>query len=207
MECFHNAQRVVLADKTRTLQYVEGYRVHRELAGHFAHHAWATINGKVIDPTPGPSRDDAKDMVSVLKLGTRAPPAVCHQGCSYCLRVSRSKARIRGKSCPHTSSAKRVGDYRRTKGVPGYESAVKDGRCLTMVEAAEKAGVSCHAIRVLIRKEILPAKQFVFDAPWQILAADLERPEVQQALRSRRTRAGRPLRISRDDRTLKIPGT
>jgi hypothetical protein len=107
----------------------------------------------------------------------------------------------------HTWSAKRVGDYRRTKGIPGYESAIKDGRCLTMVEAAMKAGVSCHAIRVLIRKGILPAKQFVFDAPWQILAADLERTEVQEALRRRRKHAGRPSRISRDDRTLKIPGT
>lgn len=107
----------------------------------------------------------------------------------------------------HTWNAKRVGDYRRTKGIPGYESAIKDGRCLTMLEAAEKAGVTCHAIRVLIRKGILPAKQYVFDAPWQILAADLERPEVQDALRRRRKRAGRPSRISQDDRTLKIPGT
>ena len=39
----------------------------------------------------------------------------------------------------HTWNAKRVGDYRRIKGIPGYESAVKDGRCLTMVEAAEKS--------------------------------------------------------------------
>jgi DNA invertase Pin-like site-specific DNA recombinase len=107
----------------------------------------------------------------------------------------------------HTWSAKRVGDYRRTKGIPGYESAVKDGRCLTMVEAAEKVGVSCHAIRVLIKKGLLPAKQYVFDAPWQILAADLDRPEVQDALRCRRKGAGRPSRISKDDRTLKIPGT
>ncbi len=107
----------------------------------------------------------------------------------------------------HTWSAKRVGDYRRTKGIPGYESAIKDGKCLTMVEAAEKTGVSCHAIRVLIQKKILPAKQYVFDAPWQILAADLERPEVQEALCGRRQRAGRPSRISRDERTLKIPGT
>lgn len=107
----------------------------------------------------------------------------------------------------HTWNAKRVGEYRRTKDIPGYESAVKDGKCLTMVEAAGKAGVSCHAIRKLIRDGILPAKQYVFDAPWQILAADLERPEVEAALRGRRKRAGRPSRISRDDRTLVIPGT
>jgi|CXWL01.1.fsa_nt_gi DNA invertase Pin-like site-specific DNA recombinase len=107
----------------------------------------------------------------------------------------------------HTWSAKRVGDYRRTKGIPGYESAVKDGKCLTMVEAAKKAGVSCHVIRKLIRDGILPAKQYLFDAPWQILAADLDRRDVQQALRRRRKGAGRPCRNSRDDRTLVIPGT
>lgn len=107
----------------------------------------------------------------------------------------------------HTWNAKRVGDYRRTKGVPGYESAVKDGRCLTMVEAAKILSVSCHVIRKLIRDGILPAKQYVFDDPWQILAVDLERPAVAAALRSRRKLAGRPCRDSRDHRTLMIPGT
>ncbi len=106
-----------------------------------------------------------------------------------------------------TWNASRVGAYRRTAGIHGYESAVKDGRCLTMVEAAAKTGVSCHAIRRLIKSGILPARQILFDAPWQILAADLERTEVQQALRRRSQRAGRPCRNSRDDRTLKIPGT
>jgi hypothetical protein len=101
----------------------------------------------------------------------------------------------------------RVASYRRTAGIHGYESAIKDGRCLTMVEAAAKAGVSCHAIRKLIRAGILPAHQVLFDAPWQILASDLEKPEVQEALRGRERRAGRPCRNSRDDRTLKIPGT
>ncbi len=114
-----------------------------------------------------------------------------------------------GSSTPfgHTWDAKRVGGYRRTKGIPGYESAVKDGKCLTMVEAAAKAGVGCHAIRKLIRDGILPAKQFVFDAPWQIMTADLEKPEVLKALSHRRKRAGRPCRNSRDSRTLRIPGT
>lgn len=57
----------------------------------------------------------------------------------------------------HTWDAARVGAYRRTKGIPGYESAVKDGTCLTLVEAAKKACVSSHAIRKLIRDGILPA--------------------------------------------------
>lgn len=106
----------------------------------------------------------------------------------------------------HTWTAIRVAGYRHTNGIPGYESAVKDGRCLTMLEAARKIGVTCHVIRKLIRDGVLPAIQHVVDAPWQILAADLERPEVRAALCRRRKRSGRPCRNSNDDRTLMIPG-
>jgi hypothetical protein len=102
---------------------------------------------------------------------------------------------------------RRVGNYRRKVGIAGYESAVKDGRCLTMLEAARMLGVTCHVIRMLIRDGHLPARQVVFDAPWQIVAADLQRSEVQAALRRRRTRQGRPYRNAGDALTLMIPGT
>jgi DNA invertase Pin-like site-specific DNA recombinase len=106
----------------------------------------------------------------------------------------------------HSWNARRVGAFRQKKEIRAYDSATKDGRCLTMLEAAQKLGVTCHVIRKLIHDGILPARQVVFDAPWQILAADLDRPDVQAALRRRR-RSGRPCRNSRDDRTLVIPGT
>jgi DNA invertase Pin-like site-specific DNA recombinase len=102
---------------------------------------------------------------------------------------------------------RRVGNYRRKAGIPGYESAVKDGRCLTMLEAAQTLGVTCHVIRTLIHDGILPARQVVFDAPWQIRAADLESPAIHAALQRRCTRQGRPYRNAGDTRTLMIPGT
>jgi len=106
----------------------------------------------------------------------------------------------------NTWSASRVVAYRRSAGIHGYASAVKDGRCLTMIEAARTLEVTCHVVRNLIRAGVLPARQVMPDAPWQIRATDLDRPEVRQALRSR-ARRGRPCRNSRDDRTLTIPGT
>jgi DNA invertase Pin-like site-specific DNA recombinase len=106
-----------------------------------------------------------------------------------------------------TWTAIRVAAYRRTASIQGYESAIKNGRCLTMVEAAQKLGVTCHAIRKLITTGILPARQVIKDAPWQIQAIDLERPKVREALRGRRTLRGRPCRISRTDQNLVIPGT
>jgi hypothetical protein len=104
-----------------------------------------------------------------------------------------------------TWTANRVEAYRKKHGVRAYESAVKDGRCMTMLEAAKHCGVSCHAIRKLIHDGILPAQQTVPDAPWQILAVDLDRAEVKDALGSRAGR-GRPCRNSQDDHTLPIPG-
>lgn len=106
-----------------------------------------------------------------------------------------------------TWTAKRVSSHRRTHGIDGYESKTKDGRCLTMTEAAEQLGVSHYAIRCLIKSGVLPARQVVEDAPWQIMADDLRRPAVQEALRARGRRGRRPRRISPGQRTLRFPGT
>lgn len=104
-------------------------------------------------------------------------------------------------------NAKRVGSHRRTHGIAGYESKTKDGRCLTMSEAAAQLGVSHYAIRRLIKTGVLPARQVVMDAPWQIMAEDIHRPEVAEALRARAGRARRPCRDSANELTLRIPGT
>jgi DNA invertase Pin-like site-specific DNA recombinase len=104
-------------------------------------------------------------------------------------------------------NAKRVSSHRRNHDIAGYESKTKDGRCLTMSEAATQLSVSHYAIRCLIKSGVLPARQVVEDAPWQIMADDLRRPEVQEALCARAHRRRRPCRNSVDMRTLRIPGT
>lgn len=43
--CFYNAQRLVLADPTGELEYVEGYTID------LVHHAWVAIGSKVVDVT------------------------------------------------------------------------------------------------------------------------------------------------------------
>lgn len=83
-------------------------------------------------------------------------------------------------------TARRVSSCRRKAGIRGYESAIKDGRCLTLHEAAQQLGVSSHVIRKLITDGLLPAHQVVADAPWQIQSTDLQLPAVHEALRNRR---------------------
>lgn len=106
----------------------------------------------------------------------------------------------------HTWNAQRVSSARRKWKIPGYDSATKGGACLTMSEAATHLGVSAHVIRKMIGDKTLPARQVVIDAPWQILITDLEQPEVKAFLSNRRTRSGRPRRISRNNSNLMIPG-
>lgn len=100
-------------------------------------------------------------------------------------------------------TAQKVGTYRRRSDIAGYESKNKDGKCLTMLEAATSAGVTCHTIRKLIKNGVLPAKQVMPDAPWQIYAADLEEPKVKEALSSR---FKRPCRDFSDDQHPRFPG-
>jgi hypothetical protein len=101
----------------------------------------------------------------------------------------------------------RVGAYRRKHGLVGYASRTKDGRCLTMYEAARKAGVSNHFIRTLIQRGVLPASQIMKDAPWQILASDLDSPAVQKAIEARRSWPKSPCRDSSSQLKLEISST
>jgi DNA invertase Pin-like site-specific DNA recombinase len=99
-------------------------------------------------------------------------------------------------------TARRVSSCRRKAGIRGYESAIKDGRCLTLYEAAQQLGVSSHVIRKLITAGLLPAHQVVADAPWQIQNTDLQLPAVQEALRNRQTCPKRRRRVSSQQQVL-----
>lgn len=87
-------------------------------------------------------------------------------------------------------NALRVASYRRTTKIRAYPSAAGDPRWLTMRGAAATLGVSDHIIRQLIQRGVLPAKQVVPDAPWQILAEDLQSVGVREMLAARRVRTG-----------------
>ncbi len=96
-----------------------------------------------------------------------------------------------------TWTAHRVSSLRRVRGIHAYRSAEKNGEWLTMSGAAAKLGVSNHQIRRLIKAGILPAKQVLFDAPWQIRALDLQDERIKAAL----ARKGRPCRAVSENQT------
>jgi hypothetical protein len=105
-----------------------------------------------------------------------------------------------------TWNQKRVEAYRKTAGIRAYASAANPEEWVTMRDAAKHAGISSHFVRRLIQLGVLPAKQVVPDAPWQIRLSDLDSDAVRAAI-ARRHSTGRPCEARRDTRTLMIPGT
>jgi DNA invertase Pin-like site-specific DNA recombinase len=101
---------------------------------------------------------------------------------------------------------RRVEAYRKTAGIAAYAPAANPAEWVTMRDAAKHAGVSSHFVRQLIQRGVLPAKQVVPDAPWQIRLSDLDSEAVRAAI-ARRHSMGRPCEARRDTRTLVIPGT
>ena len=104
-----------------------------------------------------------------------------------------------------TWTAKRVDHYRRTAGIRAYAPAVDRQQWITMRDAARYAGISHHFVRTLIDRGVLPAKQVVPDAPWQVRRADLQSDAVRMAM-ARRHSTGRPREAHRDTRTPMFPG-
>ncbi len=89
-----------------------------------------------------------------------------------------------------TWNAKRVSSIRRVNNIHAYFSADKDSEWCTMSEAAATLAVTNHAIRRLIKEQILPAHQVVDGAPYQIKRTDLQSTAVTAAL----ARKGAPCR-------------
>ena len=100
-----------------------------------------------------------------------------------------------------TWTAHRVSSVRRVNGIHAYRSAEKDGKWLTMSEAAGKLGVTNHRIRRLIKDRILTAEQVVPGAPYQIRAADLQDERVVAAI----GRTGRPCRVAPENQLPMFP--
>jgi DNA invertase Pin-like site-specific DNA recombinase len=104
-----------------------------------------------------------------------------------------------------TWTADRVESYRRTARISAYAPAIDREQWMTMRDAATYAGISDYFVRTLIQRGILPAKQVVPDAPWQIRRVDLDSDAVRTAI-ARRHSNGRPREARRDTRTPMFPG-
>jgi len=84
-------------------------------------------------------------------------------------------------------NAQRVYGLRRQHELPNAASQA-DNRMMTLQQAADRLGVSELHVKRMIERKVLPAKQAVPCAPWEISPDDLNSAAVQQAIESARSR-------------------
>jgi hypothetical protein len=77
--------------------------------------------------------------------------------------------------------AHRVQWARSHNGFPSYDPTSADVSTLTLEQTALRLHISESSVRKLIDEKILPAKQVVFGAPWQIALESLALPAVSKA--------------------------
>ena len=86
----------------------------------------------------------------------------------------------------------RVCSLRHHLGLPIYHPDQQDHSRVTLEEAAARLGISVRAVRRMIENNILPAKQTIKFAPWEIAVEVLEDEAVQQAVRRIKAGPGGP---------------
>lgn len=81
----------------------------------------------------------------------------------------------------------RICSLRHTNNLPAYNPALKDNNLLTLQQVADKLDLSTATINRLIEEQILPAKQIVPYAPWQISIEALQDQAVQNRVKAIKT--------------------
>lgn len=99
----------------------------------------------------------------------------------------------------------RVCSVRSKLDLPAYDPAAPI-KTVTAAQAAERLGIDSRTVHALLRQKLIPGKQIVPCAPWQILVEALDSPGVREQVRRIKEgdRARRPIII--DTQTMALPG-
>ena len=82
----------------------------------------------------------------------------------------------------HSWTAERVAYTRKNHNLPEFQESADAAPTMTLQQAAQRLQVSVTAVRRLIARGVLAARQIVNYAPWQIPAHELESEPVKRAL-------------------------
>jgi hypothetical protein len=99
----------------------------------------------------------------------------------------------------------RVCSVRSKLDLPAYDPAAPI-KTVTAAQAAQRLGIDLRTVHELLRQKLIPGKQIVAYAPWQIPVEVLDSKGVQERVR-RIKNGGRVRRpISIDTQTMALPG-
>jgi len=115
--------------------------------------------------------------------------------------------RMRCRSAEGTTwTAVRVRELRERMGVAPFDPAQPREQTISVDETARRLKICVGSVLRLIRDRILPAKQLMPSAPWQVPVAALDTEAVKIGVRAVIERRPRNLEVYQDERTLKLPG-
>jgi len=112
--------------------------------------------------------------------------------------------------CPKEQGASwteaRVRALRERLGVPSFDPTARCEKTISADEAAARLGVSIGSLMKLIRAGLLPAKQLMPSAPWQVPEASLDTEPVRSGVQAIASRRPRKSSAPSDTTTLRLPG-
>jgi DNA invertase Pin-like site-specific DNA recombinase len=100
----------------------------------------------------------------------------------------------------------RVRELRERLGIAPFDPTAAKSEMISVDETARRLQICVGSVHLLIREGILPAKQLMHSAPWQIPAASLDSEAVKIGVRKVIARRPRNFAVLQDQKTLKLPG-
>lgn len=115
--------------------------------------------------------------------------------------------RMRCRSSEGTTwTAVRVRQLRERMGIAPFDPNQPREKTISVDETARRLGICVGSVLRLIREGILPAKQLMPSAPWQVPVAALDTESVKIGVRAVIERRPRNFEVLQDEKTLKLPG-
>jgi hypothetical protein len=115
--------------------------------------------------------------------------------------------RMRCKSVDGKSwTTVRVRELRERLGIAPFDPTASKIEMISVDETARRLQICVGSVHLLIREGILPAKQLMHSAPWQVPVASLASEAVKIGVRKVIARRPHNFAVLQDQRTLKLPG-
>jgi hypothetical protein len=121
------------------------------------------------------------------------------------LAVTMNRMRCRSTD-GKTWTAVRVRELRERMGIAPFDPTQCRDKTISVDETARRLHICVGSVLRLIREGILPAKQLMPSAPWQVPVAALESEPVRIGVRAVVERRPRNFRVLEEEKTLKLPG-
>lgn len=115
--------------------------------------------------------------------------------------------RMRCKSADGKSwTTVRVRELRERLGVAAFDPTASREESISVDETARRLKICVGSVHLLIRQGILPAKQLMPSAPWQVPVSALQTEAVRIGVRKIIARRPSNFAVLQEEKTLKLPG-